>query len=88
MLEPDPKGKLMIDAVLDSKQQRRDRRGWTFWITVLGMSLAAGCAYRIESLPYFFRIALAVLGAIGAILFLAFLSSKPLGRDFYNGPEW
>lgn len=78
----------MIDALIDADERRRDRRGWSFWLTVLALSLAAGWACRYDAIPGSIRIALAVLGAIGALLFLAFLSTKPFGRGFYNGPEW
>jgi hypothetical protein len=87
-MQIDPKSKLAIDAIVDAERRRTDRRAWSFWITIAVLSIAAGWVSRIEWIPGAIRIALLLLAAVGAILFLGFLSTKPFGRGFYNGPEW
>jgi hypothetical protein len=84
----DPKAKLMIDAVVDTDTKGRDRRGWSFWLTVAVLSAVAVGTALVDALPAGLRFTLAILGCIGAVLFLTFLSTKPFGRNFYNGPNW
>lgn len=87
-MQVDPKAKLALDALIEADERRRDRRAWSFWVTIGVASICAGWISRIESLPGVIQIGLLAFGGIGAILFLAFLSTKPFGRNFYNGPEW
>jgi hypothetical protein len=84
----DPKSKLMIDALVDASEDERSRRAWSFWLTVAGLSLVALWCVRYDVLPNVLRLALALVGGIGLLLFLVFLSMKPFGRGYYAGPTW
>ena len=84
----DPKNKAMIDALMDVAERDRTRRGWSFWLTVAAASLVALWGVRYDFLPGSLRLALAVLGGVGLLLVLVFLSTKAIGRGFYAGPDW
>ena len=86
--EVDPESKMMIDALVDVSDRERSRRAWSFWLTVAGVSLLALWCVRYDFLPNIVRLGLAVVGGVGLLLFLAFLSTKPFGRGFYAGPAW
>jgi hypothetical protein len=91
MLPPvniDPKNKAMIDALMDVTERDRSRRAWSFWLTVGGASLVVLWCVRYEFLPNLVRLVLAVVGGLGLLLFLFFLSTKPFGRGYYAGPAW
>jgi len=83
-----PKNKAMIDALMDVTERERSRRAWSFWLTVGGVSLALLWCVRYEFLPNAVRLAIAVVGGVGLLLFLVFLSTKPFGRGYYAGPTW
>lgn len=87
-MEIDPKGKALVDTVLDIEKRERERRGWRFWLFVASSSVVAVYFSTFDVLPGLARIVLAAMGGIGALLFLCFLSTRPFGREFYNGPEW
>ena len=87
-MQINPKDKAMIDALLDVTERERSRRAWRFWIFVAAVSVAAAYLARYEFLPGLLRVALAVLGGLGIVLFLVFLSTKPFGRGYYAGPSW
>jgi hypothetical protein len=84
----DAKSKEMIDALGEVTERERSRRAWSFWLTVAAVSLVALWAVRYEWLPTFLRLALAIVGGLGLLLFLVFLSTKPFGRGYYAGPQW
>jgi hypothetical protein len=87
-VEIDPKGKALVDTVLDTEKRERERRGWRFWLFVASSSVAAIYFATFDVLPGWARIVLATMGGTGALLFLCFLSGKPFGRNFYDGPDW
>jgi uncharacterized membrane protein YkvI len=87
-MEIDPESKSAIDALVAFEQRRSDRRAWSFWLAVAVLSVIAALASRIQSLPELLQAGFLIVGVVGLLLFLAFLSTKPFGRDFYNGPEW
>jgi hypothetical protein len=84
----DPKNKAMIDAYLEVEGRYRSRKAWQFWLFVAATSIAALYLVRYEWLPQVVRLGLAIVGGIGLLLFLAFLSTKPFGRGYYAGPSW
>jgi len=84
----DPKDKAMLDAVAEVSERERSRRAWSFWLCVGGLSVVALWCVRYESIPSAVRLALAIFGALGVLLFLVFLSTKPFGRGYYAGPSW
>ena len=84
----DPKTKAMIDALVEVSERERSRRAWSFWLFIAAVSLAALWTVRYEVIPDVIRLALAVIGGVGLLLFLAFLSTKPFGRGYYAGPAW
>ncbi len=84
----DPKDKAMLDAFVDVTERDRSRRAWSFWLFVGAVSIGALWSVRFEFLPNFVRLALAVVGGLGLLLFLVFLSTKPFGRGYYAGPAW
>jgi len=84
----DPKNKAMIDAYLEVRDRDRGRRAWQFWLWVAAASFGALWLVRYEWIPQYVRLGFAVTGGIGLLGFLAFLSAKPFGRDFYAGPSW
>jgi hypothetical protein len=69
-------------------EREKSRRAWRFWFVVAAVSIAAMYLVRYDSLPGLLRIALAAVGGLGFLLFLAFLSTKPFGRNYYAGPSW
>ena len=85
---PDPRDKAMIDAFVEVNARERSGRAWSFWLTVAAVSLGMLWSVRIEFIPNALRLLFAVLGGVGLLLFLAFLSMKPFGRNLYAGPEW
>jgi hypothetical protein len=87
-VEIDPKDKALIDTVLESEKRDREGRGWRFWLFVAATSVVLVYFATFDVLPGPARVVLAAMGGIGALLFLWFLATKPLGRDFYNGPSW
>ena len=78
----------MIDAYLEVRDRDRSRRAWQFWLLVAAVSIGALWLVRYEWIPQYVRLGFAIVGGIGLLLFLAFLSTKSLGRDFYAGPSW
>jgi hypothetical protein len=84
----DPKNKAMIDAYLDVRDRDRSRRAWQFWLFVAAVSTGALWLVRYDWIPQYFRLSLVIVGGIGLLLFLAFLSTKPFGRGYYAGPSW
>jgi hypothetical protein len=84
----DPKNKAMIDAYIDVVERDRSKRAWQFWLFVAAASVAGLYLVRFEWLHQYVRLALAIVGVIGLLLFLAFLSTKPFGRAYYAGPSW
>ena len=87
-MDIDPKDKAAIDAIVDVEEAANERRGWAFWLAVAAVSVVFVCIARFDVVPGAVRIAFALVGGVGILLFLCFLSTKPFGRDFYNGPEW
>jgi hypothetical protein len=83
-----PKNKALIDSVIDVKEREKSRRAWRFWLVVAAASVGAMYLVRYEFLPGLLRIALVVVGGLGFLLFLVFLSTKPFGRNYYAGPSW
>jgi hypothetical protein len=83
-----PKDKALIDSVIDVAERERSRRAWRFWLVVAAMSVAAMYLVGYEFFPGLLRIALAAVGGLGFLPFLVFLSTKPLGRNYYAGPSW
>ena len=86
--KPDPGTKVMIDAVIEVAGRERSRRAWSFWLTVAALSLGALWCVRYEFLPDAARLGLAIVGGLGLVLFLFFLSTKSFGRSYYAGPSW
>jgi hypothetical protein len=86
-VEIDPKARLVVDAVAESDANRRDHRGWIVWLSVAMLSVLALWATQVEVLPGGLRFALAILGGIGGVLFLAFLSTKTFGWFTHNRLE-
>ena len=86
--KPDPMGKAMVDAYLESKADARSKRAWSFWLTVGALSVGALWCVRYDFFPNVVRVSLALVGGLGLLLFLGFLSTKPFGRGYYAGPEW
>jgi hypothetical protein len=84
----DPKNKAIIDAYLDVRDRDRSRRAWQFWLFVAAVSIGALWLVRYDWLPQYFRLSLAIVGGIGLLFFLAFLSTRPFGRGYYAGPSW
>jgi hypothetical protein len=84
----DPKSKEMIDALVEAMERERSRRAWSFWLSVGAASVAALWSVQYETLPDFLRLSLAVVGGLGLLAFLFFLSTKPFGRGYYAGPQW
>ena len=78
----------MVDAYLDAKDGARSMRAWSFWLTVGAASVGALWCVRYDFLPSAVRVALAIVGGLGLLLFLGFLSTKPFGRGYYAGPQW
>ena len=91
MLPPpkmDPRNKAMIDAYLDVRDNHRSRRAWQFWLFVGAVSIGGLWLVRYEWVPQYVRLGLAILGGLGLLLVLGFLSTKSIGRGYYAGPSW
>jgi len=84
----DPNDKAMIDALVEVSERQKSRRAWSFWLFVGGASLAALWCARYDFIPDLVRLTLVVIGGLGLLLFLVFLSTKPFGRGYYAGPAW
>ncbi len=87
-MEVKPKDKALIDALVDVTERERSARAWRFWIFVAVASAIAANVSTYDALPWFIRLALALLAGLGILLFLVFLSTKPFGRGYYAGPSW
>jgi len=87
-MDIDPKDKAMIDAYVDLTEEERSRRGWRFWLVIAAASVGALWMVRYDFIPDILRLILAIIGGLGLLLFLVFLSTRPFGRDFYAGPSW
>ena len=83
----DPTDRAAIDAHVDFSEQRKSRRGWLIWLTVAIGSGVAIYAATFDALPSQLRLGLVIGGSIGILLFLTFLSTKPFGRGYWDGPE-
>jgi len=84
----DPKDKAMIDALIETTERNRSRRAWQFWVAVAAGSSGVLYCVRFDWLPQVIRLTFAIVGGLGLLLFLAFLSTKSFGRGYYAGPSW
>ena len=87
-MEINPRDKASIDAVIDATRRTEARRGWSFWLTAAVLSGVAIMIGTIEALPDWLQVGLVISGVIGLLLFATFLSTKPFGYGYYNGPAW
>jgi hypothetical protein len=87
-MQIDPRDKAFIDFVVDEEQRKSSRRGWKIWLVVLGLSLTCLVLYNQNFVTGWFGMALAGGGALGVLLFLAFLSTKPFGHSDYSFWWW
>ncbi len=88
-MEPSPKDRAMIDAVVEVNQRARDRRGW--WRAGITALLSVGALLLVPMeglLPQSLRLALAVAGILGLLGVFFFLSTKPVGRSDTSGFPW
>ena len=88
MTEIDPADKATIDAVIEVNERARAVRAWRFWMVVALSSLAALWCVRYDALSDVVRLALAILGGVGLLLFLVFISTKRYGRGWWAGPDF
>jgi hypothetical protein len=84
----DPRDRAFIDSLVDEEQRKSSRRGWRFWIIELALSVACLVAFKFGLLTGWFGLVLAGGGALGVLLFLAFLSTKPFGHSDFSFRWW
>jgi hypothetical protein len=87
-MDRNPRDTTSLDAVIDAAHRAESRRGWSFWTAVAVLSGVAIWVGTFEALPDWLQITLVIFGAVGLLLFLCFLSTKPFGYGYYNGPSW
>jgi len=76
----DPRDRARLDALVDSTQRERSRRTWRIWLIVAVASLGLILLTQYDVIPGYLRVAMAVIGSLGLVLFLVFLSTKPYGH--------
>jgi len=76
----DPRDRARLDALVDSTQRERSRRTWRIWVIVAITSLGLILLTQYDVIPGYLRVAMAVIGSLGLVLFLVFLSTKPYGH--------
>lgn len=84
----DPKHRERLDALVDSTEHQRSRRAWRVWLVVAVISLSLILLAQYDVIPPYLRIAMAVIGSLGLLLFLVFLSTKPFGHGDSSGFWW
>lgn len=87
-MEIDPHDKAMIDNVVDVQERSKSRRDWVIALVTLGVSLLFLHMVNSDSVSGWLADAFAVLGVLGILVFLAFLSTKPFGRSDYSWRWW
>ena len=87
-MQLDPRDRARLDTLVDSTQRERSRRGWRIWLVVAVTSFGLILLTQYEVIPAYLRIAMAVIGSVGLLLFLVFLSTKPFGHWDSSGFWW
>ena len=87
-MQLDPKDRARLDILVDSTQRERSRRAWRMWLSVAVTSLGLILLTQYDVIPAYLRVAMAVVGSIGLLLFLVFLSTKPYGHWDSRGSWW
>jgi fatty acid desaturase len=84
----DPRDKARLDALTDSTQRKKSRRAWRVWLIVAFTSLALVLSAQFDLIHPYLRIAMVVIGSVGLLMFLVFLSTKPYGHWDSSGFWW
>jgi len=78
----------MLDALFEVQQRERERQGWRRALTVGALGVGALLLAPIGAMPKFIALALALVGSLGLLAFLIFLSTKSFGRSDFSGSFW
>jgi len=84
----DPRDKTRLDALVDATHRERSRRAWRVWLVVAVTSVGLILLARYDWINPYLRVAMAVIGWLGLLLFLVFLSTKRYGRWDSSGLWW
>jgi hypothetical protein len=87
-VEIDPHAKSTIDYIIDQQERRASRRAWIVWLIILGVSLCCMYLFIHDVVSGWLGITIGIAGAVGAFLFLMFLSTKPYGHSDFSFRWW
>ena len=81
-MEINTRDQLMLDALIEVSERDRARRQCWYWLSVFVLSCVAWFIVYQEIFNGWIQLSLAILGALGHLCFLVFLSTKPWGRGW------
>jgi len=87
-LEINPRDKLMLDALIDVSERDRSRRQWWIWSIIFALSCVAWFVVYQEVFAGWMQLSLVILGTLGILCFLIFLSTKPFGHGWDLWWSW
>jgi len=87
-VEIDPHDKSTIDYMVDNQERKRSRRVWIAWLIILSVSLGCMYLFNHDLVSGWFGVTIGIAGAVGAFLFLVFLSTKPYGHSDSSFRWW